>query len=190
VHAFDILGDPVRRRIVELLGDGEQAAGEIGAVIQREFGISQPAVSLHLRVLRENGFATVRASGARAAVRRRRRSAEAGRSVAPPYRHFWISGSTRLASRSRAASARDEDPKTPPTEKAAGHDDRHQHLPRARPELRRRTIPAGEARVAVFTRTYATTVEDLWMPARIRSGWRRWYVPVTGDLRVGGSSNR
>ncbi|MEA2186985.1 MAG: hypothetical protein QOK16_1996, partial [Solirubrobacteraceae bacterium] len=65
MHAFEILGDPVRRRIVELLADGEQAAGEIGAVIQREFTISQPAVSQHLRVLRENGFATVRASGAR-----------------------------------------------------------------------------------------------------------------------------
>jgi DNA-binding transcriptional ArsR family regulator len=34
-------------------------------VIQREFRISQPAVSMHLRVLRENGFATVRAAGAR-----------------------------------------------------------------------------------------------------------------------------
>lgn len=63
MHAFDILGDPVRRRIVTLLADGEQRAGAIGAVIQREFGISQPAVSQQLRVLRENGFATVRAEG-------------------------------------------------------------------------------------------------------------------------------
>ncbi|MGZ4202725.1 MAG: ArsR family transcriptional regulator, partial [Thermoleophilaceae bacterium] len=45
MHAFDILGDPVRRRILELLADGERSAGEIGAVIQAEFGISQPAVS-------------------------------------------------------------------------------------------------------------------------------------------------
>jgi DNA-binding transcriptional ArsR family regulator len=65
VHAFDILGDPVRRRILELLADGEQAAGDLGATIQREFGISQPGVSQHLRVLRENGFATVRAEGTR-----------------------------------------------------------------------------------------------------------------------------
>jgi DNA-binding transcriptional ArsR family regulator len=61
VHAFEILGDPVRRRVVELLAGGEQAAGEVGATIQHEFGISQPAISQHLRVLRENGFATVRA---------------------------------------------------------------------------------------------------------------------------------
>jgi DNA-binding transcriptional ArsR family regulator len=65
VHAFDVLGDPVRRRILELLADGEQAAGALGAVVQAEFGISQPAVSQHLRVLREHGFATVRAEGAR-----------------------------------------------------------------------------------------------------------------------------
>src|SRR5436309_9621610 len=65
MHAFDILGEPVRRRILELLADGERSAGELGAVVQAEFGISQPAVSQHLRVLRDNGFATVRAEGTR-----------------------------------------------------------------------------------------------------------------------------
>ncbi len=65
MHAFDVLGDPVRRRILELLSEGERAAGDIGAVVQEEFGISQPAVSQHLRVLREHGFATVRPEGVR-----------------------------------------------------------------------------------------------------------------------------
>jgi DNA-binding transcriptional ArsR family regulator len=65
VQAFDVLGDPVRRRILELLADDEQPAGAIGKVIQAEFAISQPAVSQHLRVLRESGFTTVRAVGAR-----------------------------------------------------------------------------------------------------------------------------
>ncbi len=65
MHAFDVLGDPVRRLILELLADGELAAGEITAVVQREFGISQPGVSQHLRILRENGFATVRPDGTR-----------------------------------------------------------------------------------------------------------------------------
>lgn len=65
MHAFDVLGDPVRRRILELLAEGEQASGEIVEVIQREFHISQPAVSQHLRVLRESGFANVRADGPR-----------------------------------------------------------------------------------------------------------------------------
>ncbi len=65
MHAFDVLRDPVRRRILELLADGEQSAGAIAAVVQREFGISQPGVSQHLRVLRENGFTSVRAAGTR-----------------------------------------------------------------------------------------------------------------------------
>ncbi|ANS64894.1 CalR8 [Streptomyces lincolnensis] len=65
MHAFDVLGDPVRRRILELLASGERASGDITAVVREEFGISQPAVSQHLRVLRESGFASVRAEGTR-----------------------------------------------------------------------------------------------------------------------------
>jgi DNA-binding transcriptional ArsR family regulator len=65
VHAFDVLGDPVRRRILELLAEGEQTAGAVSAAIQAEFAISQPAVSQHLKVLRDNGFASVRPDGQR-----------------------------------------------------------------------------------------------------------------------------
>ncbi|KAF4409944.1 ArsR/SmtB family transcription factor [Streptomyces lycii] len=65
MRAFDVLGDPVRRRILELLASGEQASGQISAVIREEFGISAPAVSQHLRVLRDSGFASVRAEGTR-----------------------------------------------------------------------------------------------------------------------------
>jgi DNA-binding transcriptional ArsR family regulator len=65
MHAFDIVGDPTRRRILQLLAGGELSSGEIAEVIRDEFGITQAAVSQHLRVLREHGFATVRASGTR-----------------------------------------------------------------------------------------------------------------------------
>lgn len=65
MHAFDVLGDPVRRRILELLAHRESSSGEVVAVIQREFGITQSAVSQHLRVLRESGFASVRGEGTR-----------------------------------------------------------------------------------------------------------------------------
>lgn len=65
MHALDILGDPVRRRILELLSSGELSAGEVGTQIQAEFGITQPAVSQHLKVLRESGFARMRPEGAR-----------------------------------------------------------------------------------------------------------------------------
>ncbi|NLU80935.1 winged helix-turn-helix transcriptional regulator [Micromonospora sp. HNM0581] len=66
MHAFDVLGDPIRRRILELLADdGEQPSGAIAATIREEFRVSPAAVSQHLRVLRECGFVTVRPAGAR-----------------------------------------------------------------------------------------------------------------------------
>lgn len=65
MHAFDVLGDPVRRRILELLAGGEHSSGDIVTVVGSEFGITQAAVSQHLKVLRENGFASVRPEGTR-----------------------------------------------------------------------------------------------------------------------------
>jgi len=65
MHAFDVLGDPVRRRILELLAGNELASGQVVEAIAAEFGITQAAVSQHLKVLRESGFATVRATGTR-----------------------------------------------------------------------------------------------------------------------------
>lgn len=56
MNSFDVIGNPARRRIVELLSEEERSAGEIARVVGGEFGISQPAVSNHLRVLRETGF--------------------------------------------------------------------------------------------------------------------------------------
>ncbi len=89
MHAFDVLGDPVRRRILELLAGGEMTAGGIGDAVRAEFGLSQPGVSQHLRVLRDSGFATVRPEGARRlyAVK-----AEPLRDVdawLDPFRRFW-----------------------------------------------------------------------------------------------------
>ena len=65
MHAFAVLSDPVRRRILELLADGEMTSGAIGVTVQEEFGISQPGASQHLRVLRDHGVVQVRAEGAR-----------------------------------------------------------------------------------------------------------------------------
>ncbi|MEU3017698.1 metalloregulator ArsR/SmtB family transcription factor [Nocardiopsis sp. NPDC007018] len=89
MHAFDVLGDPVRRRLLELLSTGELSSGELTTVVREEFGISQPAVSQHLRVLREHGFATVRADGTR---RMYSVDADALRPVddwLDPFRRFW-----------------------------------------------------------------------------------------------------
>jgi DNA-binding transcriptional ArsR family regulator len=63
--AFDALGDPVRRRIMELLCEGERPAGAVAEILQAHFRISQPAVSQHLKVLREAGLVTARAEGTR-----------------------------------------------------------------------------------------------------------------------------
>lgn len=65
MHALDVLGDPIRRRILEMLAGGEQTAGAVVDVIRGEFGVTQPAVSQHLKVLRENSFAKVRPDGTR-----------------------------------------------------------------------------------------------------------------------------
>ncbi|MCW2996273.1 MAG: hypothetical protein JWQ18_3768 [Conexibacter sp.] len=54
------------------------------------------------------------------------------------------------------------------------------------PELRHRAIDAGEARVAVLTRTYETSVEDLWDACTDPGRLARWYTTVTGELRLGG----
>lgn len=63
MHAFDVLADPVRRSILETLSQGEHASGEIVGIVGKDFGIGQSAVSQHLKVLRENGFANVTVSG-------------------------------------------------------------------------------------------------------------------------------
>jgi DNA-binding transcriptional ArsR family regulator len=63
--AFSALGDPTRRRILELLTDGEQSVGTLVAALASEKPISQPAVSQHLRVLLASGLVTVRADGVR-----------------------------------------------------------------------------------------------------------------------------
>jgi DNA-binding transcriptional ArsR family regulator len=89
VHAFDVLGDPVRRRILELLAEGEQPSGAIASAIQAEFGISQPAVSQHLRVLRESGFATVRPQGARRLYAVESAPLQEVDLWLEPFRRFW-----------------------------------------------------------------------------------------------------
>ena len=89
VHAFEVLGDPVRRRILELIADGEQASGAVCAVIRREFGISQPAVSQHLKVLRDSGFATVRPVGTRRLYAVSPAPLREVNEWLDPFRRFW-----------------------------------------------------------------------------------------------------
>ncbi|HEY6607974.1 MAG TPA: metalloregulator ArsR/SmtB family transcription factor [Candidatus Limnocylindria bacterium] len=135
MHALDILGDPVRRRILELLADGASPAGDVARVIQREFGITQPAVSQHLRVLREAGFATARPEGARRVYVLEPAPLSAANAWFDPFRRFWQphldSLGTELARGRRArrlAAAADEaiedDPPPAPPRRSAKKDDK------------------------------------------------------------------
>ena len=56
MQTFAALADPTRRRIVELLSKGERSAGEIVG----EFEVSAPAISQHLKALRDAGLVRVR----------------------------------------------------------------------------------------------------------------------------------
>lgn len=112
MHPFDVLADPVRRRILELLSGGELSVGEIGAVVRHDFGISQPAVSQHLRILREHGFATVRPVGTRRLYAVDPAPLREVAEWLDRYRHFWneqleaLAGEVARGSR-KAGAARD-----------------------------------------------------------------------------------
>ena len=89
MHAFDVLGDPVRRRVLELLADGERTSGAVTEVVREEFGISQPAVSQHLGVLRSSGFVHVRVDGARRVYSLDPTPLQAVDAWLDPFRLFW-----------------------------------------------------------------------------------------------------
>lgn len=89
MHAFDVLGEPVRRRILELLVDAELTSGAITTIVRDEFGISQPAVSQHLRVLRDAGFVHVRADGPRRHYALEAAPLRGVDAWLTPFRHFW-----------------------------------------------------------------------------------------------------
>ena len=72
MDALALLADPIRRQVVELLSRGEQDAGSIAA----RFPGSRPAISRHLRLLREGGVVQVRAEGTRRVYSLRRDALE------------------------------------------------------------------------------------------------------------------
>ena len=82
---LDVLADSRRRRILDLLRDGEQPVGALVA----ELSISQPAVSRHLRVLREAGLVTVRPDAQRRLYRLRPDPLAELDAWLAPYRALW-----------------------------------------------------------------------------------------------------
>lgn len=86
---MDALGDPVRRRLVELLSSGEQSAGALADAVGAEFGISQPATSRHLRVLRETGMVNAAVDGQRRLYSLRREPLDEVADWLTGVRAFW-----------------------------------------------------------------------------------------------------
>ena len=107
MHPFEVLADPVRRRILEILGAGEVSAGGIGELVGAEFGISQPAISQHLKVLRDSGLAVVRPEGAKRFYRVDQESLAAAATwfeqFADPFRQPLDALATELARGRRSA---------------------------------------------------------------------------------------
>ena len=97
MNAFDVLSDPVRRRTLELISQKEHASGEIVKVVEAEFGISQSAVSQHLRILRDTGFAKVRKDGAKRCYEIDPAGFDDVNAWLGRLRHFWASKMEALA---------------------------------------------------------------------------------------------
>jgi DNA-binding transcriptional ArsR family regulator len=85
VEALAALADPVRRELVALLARGDVAAGELAD----RFPVSRPAVSRHLRVLREAGLVTARVEGRRRIYALDPRPLRELDDWLEPYRDLW-----------------------------------------------------------------------------------------------------
>jgi len=83
--AFDVIAEPNRRRILDLLVERERPVGDLVLVM----GVSQPAVSKHLRVLRDAGLVEVRADAQRRLYRVRPEPLRAIDDWLAPFRAQW-----------------------------------------------------------------------------------------------------
>jgi DNA-binding transcriptional ArsR family regulator len=92
IATFELLAEPNRRRILDLLRDGERPVGEL---VDR-LSMSQPAVSKHLRVLRDSGLVDVRVDAQRRMYRLRPEGLREIDAWIAPYRRLWEDRLDRL----------------------------------------------------------------------------------------------
>jgi DNA-binding transcriptional ArsR family regulator len=92
IATFELLAEPTRRRILDLLRDGERPVGEL---VER-LSMSQPAVSKHLRVLRDSGLVDVRVDAQRRVYRLRPERLQEVDAWIEPYRRLWTDRLDRL----------------------------------------------------------------------------------------------
>jgi DNA-binding transcriptional ArsR family regulator len=84
---FEVLAEPNRRRILDLLRDAERSVGDLVDALS----VSQPAVSKHLRVLRDAGLVEARTEAQRRIYRIRTEPLRAMDDWLAPYRRLWES---------------------------------------------------------------------------------------------------
>lgn len=60
MHIYEVMAEPIRHRIVEVLASGEHFAGDLESLIVIEFGVGRSAAQHHLKVLRDHGFVVTR----------------------------------------------------------------------------------------------------------------------------------
>lgn len=82
---FDVIAEPNRRAILSLLAASERSVGEL----ERDLHMPQPAVSKHLRVLRDSGFVEARVEAQRRLYRLRREPFEEVDAWLDQFRQFW-----------------------------------------------------------------------------------------------------
>jgi DNA-binding transcriptional ArsR family regulator len=92
LNTFQVLGEPSRQAILDLLRDGERPVGELVEHLQ----LSQPAVSKHLRVLKQAGLVQARADAQRRLYRIRPEPLEELDAWLASYRQLWATSLDRL----------------------------------------------------------------------------------------------
>ncbi len=189
MHAFDVLGDPIRRRILELLAESELSSGAITAVVQAEWGISQPAVSQHLKVLRDSGFATVRPEGARRLYAVDSAPLHEVDVWLDQFRRFWEQRLDSLATE-LARGKRDTAPQRCSNRRIEGGPQLSIDIVREIEAIQREVgsgrIAAGEGHRVRLERAYDAPIEDVWDALTTPERISRWFLPISGDYRVGG----
>lgn len=105
MDSFTALADPTRRRIIELIGREERAAGAIGEA----FAISAPAISQHLKALREAGLVRVRVDGQRRIYSLEPAGFAAIDAWLTTVRGFWATHLDRLADELRTSDRENEE---------------------------------------------------------------------------------
>ncbi|MEA3021108.1 MAG: hypothetical protein QOI47_2632 [Actinomycetota bacterium] len=112
--SFAVLAEPTRRSILDLLRDGERPVGDLVDRLQ----LSQPAVSKHLRVLRDAGLVDVRADAQRRLYRLRPAPLAEIDEWLAPYRRLWARSLDKLETHLATETELAESPREMETELA------------------------------------------------------------------------